>query len=321
MDVYLYKLKFKSPAHFGDTGIDLENVQETVSSDALFSAILNVMNIYYGSEAVTELIDKFKTSPPFLISSLFVYNGNNYFLPKPLDDSNIPSEIKKKKGKELKNMKWLSGVNLTEDDIDKMDESQKHYSEGFKREIRPRVTLDRITQQSAIYHCGYIYFKENSGLYGLAAFRDDSSIQVFQKLIELLGNTGLGGERTYGCGMFEVKFERVKGVFQDIVFNAGSKYALLSLYHPAENEQLNLKANILSYEIARKSGWITSGRDALPLKRKSVGFITEGSVFKSKPTGDIVDVTPDKAGTDALNHRIYRYGYAFTAPLITEVAS
>jgi CRISPR-associated protein Csm4 len=322
MDIYIYRLRFNGPTHFGETGIDLENVREYVSSDTLFSALINA-GISNGI-CDNKFIDRFKESPPFLISSLFLFTNDIYFLPRPMDDSHISSELKRKMGKELKKLKWidLEGFkkwirwdHLTEDDIKEMELQSKKYKEAFEIEIRPRVTLDRITQSSNIYHCGYIYFQPYAGLYGLVAFNDLSFIEKFKELLTVLGETGLGGERTYGCGMFKVEFERVSGTLKDILEATDLRYTLLSLYHPSQDEKDDISINLIAYEITRKKGWITTGRYALPLKRKSVGFITEGSVLHKQPKGCLVDVTPDNIPTEMLSHKVYRYGYAFTAPM------
>ncbi|BCB96601.1 type III-A CRISPR-associated RAMP protein Csm4 [Dissulfurispira thermophila] len=325
MEVYLFKLRFRGPVHFGDTGIDLENVQETVSSDTLFSALMNTISIYYERNEAEDLIEKFINNPPFIFTSLFVYHKGLYFLPKPMDDTFISEDTKRLKGKELKKLKWLeisdflnwhSQSNLTDKDISNMQQKQSLYTDAFVREIRPRVVLDRITQQSSIYHCGYIYFKKNAGLYGLVAFSDKGFIEKFKNILYLLGQTGIGGERTYGCGTFKIEsFEPVDSTFNMILHTNTDKYTILSLYHPAQDERQNLRNNLLSYDIIRKKGWITTGRKALTLKRKSVGFITEGSVSKGPLKGCLVDITPDNPPPDTLSHRVYRYGYAFTAPL------
>lgn len=324
METYIFKLKFKGPVHFGDTGIDLENVQEYVSSDTIFSAMVNALSIYYGPEEAEKLIKEFLQNPPFLLSSLFVFNRELYFLPKPMDDSFIPEEIKRTKGKELKKLRWLERKDfikwqrqdsLTNEDIQIMKDKQSEYTNAFTREIRPRVTLDRITQQSSIYHCGYLYFKQEAGLYGLVAFKDKSYVDEFKSILTLLGQTGIGGEKTYGCGMFEAEIEAADNVFKTILQTKTNNYTLLSLYHPSPKELTTFTNNLIAYDIIRKKGWITSGRNALPLKRKSVGFITEGSVLNKNLKGCLVDVTPENISDDILSHSVYRYGYAFTAPL------
>jgi len=325
MDVYIYKLKFRGPTHFGETGIDLENVNEMVSSDTLFSALVNAMSVIYPKEEVSEFINTFKQQPLFLLSSLFPYSDEICFLPRPKDDSYISLELKKDKGKEIKRLKWLdakgfekwiSGIHLGEDDLNRLVSLQQTYRDAFKLEIRPRVSLDRVTQSSNIYHCGYVYFKDRAGLYGFVSFNDLSAMEPFRKLLTALSEIGLGGEKTYGCGLFDVvSMEKVSGILEKILLSDVENYTLLSLYHPSGQEIPGIDNSLIAYDIVRKKGWITSGRYALPLKRKSVGFFTEGSVFGRKPEGCLVDVTPEGASHDTLQHKIYRYGYAFTSPI------
>lgn len=323
METYLFKLRFKGATHFGETGIDLENVSERISSDTLFSAIMNAYSAIYGPTEVSEFIDSFREKPCFLLSSLFVYSGNIYFLPKPLYDDHIDKELKRQLGKDLKKLKWIDAEyflkwlngNLNKEDIERMLEIQDKYEKAFLIDIRPRVTLDRETNQSTIYHSGYLYFVKNAGLYGFVTFMDSSFITKFKQLLDALGNMGLGGEKTYGCGTFEViVFEKISDTFRKILYSGKGNYMLLSLYHPSEKEKDSLKDNAISYDIIRKKGWITTGRYALPYKRKSLGFFTEGSVFKNKPIGSLVDVTPENL-EDEIPHKIYRYGFAFTIPL------
>ncbi|MGB9716727.1 MAG: type III-A CRISPR-associated RAMP protein Csm4, partial [Thermodesulfovibrionales bacterium] len=163
MKVYIYKLKFNGPTHFGDTGIDLEYVSEWVNSDTLFSALANALSSIEGSKAVKEFINSFHENPPFLISSLFLYSKDNCFLPKPLYDDHIDLALKKDLGKDLKKLKWLDVEGfkkwtgrdgITKNDIEKMKYIQAEYKNSFYIEIRPRVTLDRSTQNSSIYHAG-----------------------------------------------------------------------------------------------------------------------------------------------------------------------
>ena len=322
MDVYVFKLKFKGPAHFGETGIDLENVSERVGSDTLFSALVNAHKEVYGIKETTEFVENYSKKPQFIISSLFVYLENKIFLPRPLIDLRIDNEIKRNYGKDLKKIKWLDlkgfenwlKSNLNDEEIERMKSLQIEYSEAYTTEIRPRVTLDRTTSQSNIYHSGLVYFKKNTGLYGFVAFTDTKFIKNFQTMLRILGQFGLGGEKTYGCGMFEIEmFERVSENLRKIFFRQSDIHIILSLYHPDNEEISSLKGNAIAYDIVRKRGWITTGRYALPYKRKSVGFFVEGSVFRNKPSGTIVDVTPDELENE-LPHRIFRNGYAFTIP-------
>ncbi len=324
MKIYIYKLQFQGSTHFGDTGIDLENVSEWLSSDTLFSALVNAIYTTKVAYSATEFVEKFKDDPPFLISSLFLYYKDSFYLPRPLSDDKIAPDLKNTMGKELKKIKWLNTDgflkwikgDLTVDDIKAINLDQEKYKRAFIIERRPRVTLDRATQNSNIYHTGYVYFKEKAGLYGVVAFKDITAKETFQTLLRILGEIGLGGEKTYGCGMFKVELlHEVSGNFKSLFEGDLDRYTLLSLYHPSENEKAEITDNLLAYDLTRKKGWISSGRYALPLKRKSVGFFSEGSVLKKQLKGCLVDVTPDSVSSEMLKHRVYRYGYALTAPL------
>lgn len=325
MKVYLYRLRFSGPTHFGDTGIDLENVSERVSSDTLFSALVNTIRVVDGETAATDMVNEFLGDPPFLISSLFLYSGDKLFMPRPISDDRIPEELRKTKGKELKKLSWVtteqllnwvSGKEQNEDDIRQMSEDQHEYRNAFKKEIRPRVSLSRSTQNSNIYHCGYVYFKEHAGLYGLAAFKDQVAAGFFKRNMEILGSIGLGGEKTYGSGMFTVvDFMEVSGVVGDLISAPASMYVLLSLYHPSAEEVGSLEERLVAYDIVRKKGWVSTGRKSLPLKKKSAGFFTEGSVLGKYSKGCLVDVTPETRPGGLLDHKVYRYGYAFTVPM------
>jgi len=282
------------------------------------------MKILYGQEKVAAFIDSFMNNPPFIISSLFLYRGDTFYFPRPLLDGQLSEDLKRELGKGLKKimwlsqemfLKWMSKKELNEVDIESMKEKQEDYERAYTVEIRPRVSLDRTTQNSNLYHCGYLHFKKNAGLYGFVAFKDLNTIELFKNLLTNLGEIGLGGERTYGSGMFKVaEFRKIDGIFTDIFKIKTSYYVALSLYHPSAKEKDSIKDCLVAYDILRKKGWITSGRNTLPLKRKSVGFFVEGSVFNFRPEGSLVDITPDTDPHNMLKHKIFRYGYAFTAP-------
>jgi len=324
MDIYIYKLRFKGPVHFGETGIELENVTERIYSDTLFSALINAMNIIYGQNETDQFVKKFTNAPPFLISSLFLYDKNTIYFPRPFVDEQLHETLKRKFGKELKKitwlsnsmfLKWISGDMLNEDNIEAMIKDQENYKRAYEVEIRPRVSLDRNTQNSNLYHSGYVHFEKNAGLYGLLAVKDNQTLDLFKNLLKNLGDIGLGGEKTYGSGLYEVlEFSKVDGVLFEIFKAISPWHVSLSLYHPSPDEMSKIKENAVAYDLIRRKGWITTGRNSLPLKKKSVGFFVEGSVFKGCPNGCLVDVTPDTYPDKVLKHKVYRYGFAFTAP-------
>ena len=81
----------------------------------------------------------------------------------------------------------------------------------FHRSICPYLeTKQAVTQvnmrgeKSRPYYVGNYQFMSNTGLYIIASFSDDSSRDLFESILELLGLSGIGGKRSGGYGKFEL---------------------------------------------------------------------------------------------------------------------
>nr|WP_052324809.1 hypothetical protein [Hassalia byssoidea] len=85
----LVKLNFgRSPVHFGELGIGMEESKERVRSDTLFSAWVSAYARLFGKEAVEALLQEFQQNTPVRMSSTFIYREVNkqtiFYLPRPL---------------------------------------------------------------------------------------------------------------------------------------------------------------------------------------------------------------------------------------------
>ena len=174
-----------------------------------------------------------------------------------------------------------------------------------KKEV-PRVTIDRKTSASNIYHFGEVSFAENCGLYFLMDLRMKEQKKRVEAAIRVLGDEGIGGDRTYGKGLFEAEFEEI-----ELNIEPKNHFVTLSLYYLGEGE-ISLKDGY--YELINRGGWIYS-LEMKNLRRRTVRMFSEGSVFKigegSSLYGGLADVKP--IGIDL--HEVYRYGYAFAVPV------
>ena len=174
-----------------------------------------------------------------------------------------------------------------------------------KKEV-PRVTIDRKTSASNIYHFGEVSFAENCGLYFLMDLRMKEYKKRVEAAIRVLGDEGIGGDRTYGKGLFEAEFNEI-----ELNIEPKNHFVTLSLYYPGERE-ISLKDGY--YELINRGGWIYS-LEMKNLRRRTVRMFSEGSVFKigegSNLYGGLADVKP--IGIDL--HEVYRYGYAFAVPV------
>ena len=330
MQRYIVRLTFQSPLHVGsdESLIGVEGVQATIHSDTLFSGMINVWarlqpgRVQQNMPGVDEVIENFVNgSPPFRVSSCFPYIGWKYYLPRPLtlhkelyDPANrleYGKAVKERKFLFYRDfLKWCEGTDVLRDMAGK--------SEPHQETIIPRVTVDRSNATSNLFHCGMVYFDQDSGLYFLLEVEDDDWLGYVEAILRLLGESGIGGERSTGCGRFTHK--AVEGIETESqwkrIFSGpedANAHCLLSLYHPLENEMSMFQSDggKLAYEIVPRRGWVYSSVVGAQVKRKSCNMLGEGSIVPQEPTGHLTKVTP----CDFPQHEVYRYGYAMSVPI------
>ena len=181
-------------------------------------------------------------------------------------------------------------------------------------DIVPRVTLDRITLASEIWHFGEVRFTQGVGLWFAVDFNQDHGDEMrrrFHACLRVLGDTGLGGERSAGRGLFTVDEPRNEPLPEA---NDPSRFITLSPLHPKETEVAALTSGSATYELIPRRGWVTSP-EASNLRRKMVWMFAEGSVFShsdSGRAGRLVNVKPE-----VCPHDVWRYGYAFPVGMTT----
>lgn len=339
--------------HFGREGHELEGSSETLPSDSLFSALISTYAELF--EGIDEFLDQFNgAEPPFVTSSLFPYVGDLPLFPMPrlkveLRDENVSGRRKK-----LKKLKYVSPIILGKllrgepmDDLFgdagpefslqngeiwfdhgeldflpnsfriKGDKNAVRANEKvWKTEPVPRVTIDRITNQTTIFYAGRTVFSDHCGLWFLADVQDYGDLLM--SLVEDLGMRGIGGERSTGYGSFAVATEKFNAFSPNDLPISGQntpRVMTLSRYLPRPEE---LHANVLqggaSYELVTIGGWLASiGNPAQ--RRKRIRMIEVGSILDTPQgmpiIGQIVDVRPEYDST-RFPHPVYRNGFALT---------
>ena len=184
----------------------------------------------------------------------------------------------------------------------------------------PRVTVDRETGASAIFHAGRLLFRPGAGLSVLFRWHDPSWRPIVERALHLLGDTGIGGERAIGHGQFDVgATEEV-----DLSIPAGANgFVTLAPYCPTAAELgTDVRDGVLgegaAWDLATHGGWM--GVPGVALRHATVTMLAEGSALRAPAGvdlatatfGQLLDVTP--VGYD--RHRVYRYGYAFPWPAV-----
>ncbi len=315
-------MSFKAPVHIGEKEKLYNITRAFAHSDTLMSGIINAYSLLYGKDETEKLIGEFiNGTPPFEVSSTMPYVNFQYFVPVPLglnmEEYKNKEIINAEHQKELKKIKFVREKDLFEGFPFKYkpagsflipqsefeNGSKKAFSLGRTKE-RARVSIDRQTSSSNIYYFSHYEFEKESGLWFYLKINNEEQENKIKAAIRLLGDEGLGGDRTCGLGSFEVDF---KDDVPQLKSNKSKYYMSLSLVNPKDEDEIK---SVVFYEILTRSGYVYS-KAGLGIKKKTVRVFGEGTVFSSKICGRVVDVTPEKF----LSHKVYCFGLAFLVPL------
>jgi len=304
MKRFVVKLKFKTPFHIGGRRGDLIDIDEIIHSDTIFSAILSMYSLVFGLDKTNKLVHRIFEENLFKISSAFYYYKDLLFLPKPLGFNLSMKDEDYKKQKKVRFIDRELLTNYTgEITIKDMFAFRKEYEENFEIPFaiteRPRVVVDRSTSAAHIYYSSSCELIDGAGLW----FYLDANEEIFDEIktvINILGDEGIGGERTYGMGLYEAEISEEK-----IEEKEGTSYLLISLMNPFPDEAKYVE----KYNIIQRSGYIYSPY-LKSTKHSTVNVFSEGSTFSKDVKGKILDFTPDGFSI----HRILKDYRAFTIP-------
>lgn len=284
-----------------------------------------------------------------------------YYLPRPLkfpihypkdDDLAFFKTYKKLNYLPLKIWKrWYQGIGFTSADKDELiaindgekgDKLEKagtfDYKKAFTIEKNPKIAVDRNTRATNLYHTAFVQFdwkpdgskiQSLSGLYFLVCFPQSNPelIKQLENALELLGEEGLGGERSSGAGRFQAKWEDLSNDWKEVIeySEKSNHHYLMSLFWDDNISQLEqLITNQSSYEIQERGGWIVQSN----IRRQMVRMFSEGSVFPAEPQGKLIDVTPSELMTPKelitkdgkyKTHPIYRSGISLSLPIKVQI--
>ncbi|MFN3763845.1 MAG: type III-A CRISPR-associated RAMP protein Csm4, partial [Anaerolineae bacterium] len=188
----------------------------------------------------------------------------------------------------------------------------------FASEQVPRVTLDRVTSASNIFHAGRVSFSPGCGLwFGVRWRHSGVALQdLFRQALTVLADDGLGGERAVGYGGFTWT-EEPGGLALPEPADGGLMW-LLSRYHPSAGELPVALTGSPGYALTAVAGWLRTWNGAAQ-RRQRLWLVAEGSLVRAVgpgPWGDLTDVRPRyKNPQGDLPHPVWRYGFALGAAI------
>jgi len=160
-----------------------------------------------------------------------------------------------------------------------------------EHEIRPRNRIDRITSAAEPYHLGLIRFHKPL----LLGIKNNSSIlsrNDIEAALRFLGDTGIGGERTYGFGKFS--FEKTDGI--RVNNDDQAKHVVVQgLYSPPPEKLGEILGNSI-YQLmihGFRSGYTGIVRKPVPVLREGSIIYCDGecngrTVIDREPLGTII---------------------------------
>jgi CRISPR-associated protein Csm4 len=341
----LFKLRFTTPLHLASNRADYVQSQSELHSDTLYAAITQTWSLL-GMGSLLDSLETNKGKPNFTLSSAFPYTVQNghevYFLPRLHKAFNFKDAKMKKLSeeyrKDIKKIEWLdsdyfllqctepNGCSFTDKSLNgKYLSDHLTHKDFIESSVEPKVTVQRGQGDAEPYYIERLYFKNDtnteSGLYFIFE-GEDVDFYAVKLALNILQYEGFGTDRNTGNGKFELSCVDEHHILEQIksLQTINSPYAInLSLYNPSSKDELNevLPENDsnVAYELVQRGGWITSP-DYNTLKKKSLFFFKEGSLFKTNATdiGHAVDIRPSMNNSPMTTHPIWRVGKSMLIP-------
>jgi CRISPR-associated protein Csm4 len=318
--------------HIGEAiSIDRETVLDWLPSDSLFAALVTAWT-QIGVDVNARLAAFTSGAPPFRLTSAFPWVDGIRFLPAPAAFPDSVGLV----GKDAKRVQWISSavyeqlrtsgraesnkenflhdgkVWVTTEEKNRLtakytnDEGKVRLWQTF---VVPRVTIDRATNASNLFHAGRVSFAEGDGLWFVAR---GTQTEWIDEALHLLQDNGLGGLRNYGHGAFKWHAHA-----DDLPASpsTGAGY-LLARYAPnGEKEiQATLQHSRAAYRLVKVGGWCTDDAGQA-WRRRMVRLVAEGALIPdvTQARGKLVEVQPDNVPQFAAR-KVYRYGIPFFLP-------
>lgn len=329
----LTRIKFKNmaPLHLGMGRGNLVLVSPVLQSDSISSALASVRAMKGNVDDVKSFLER------FTVSSAFPYDGDEYFLPRPIGRLNIKVNgmLEEEYRKKLKALRYVSSA-LWQSLIDgnqlqvepgqlqgefliaKRDDYSQ-YTKPMTRVVSHRVQVPRNeNRKSEPFMFSWTYFhhgERETGLYCLVDALDDAIREEVIGLFKELGLSGIGTDRTVGGGHFDIAVDEIE-LSPAPQANATM---LLSTFIPDKEDLEQLQFEQASYSVIKRGGFLagTTYTQTRHLRRQTINMLDVGSVFPTTAVlrGRVEDVTPEWKGI----HRVYRSGKPLCITIKTSV--
>jgi CRISPR type III-A-associated RAMP protein Csm4 len=202
----------------------------------------------------------------------------------------------------------LSEANLTldqgfvcerEETCVKMEDGIPQRISFYKTEVQQRVAVPSIDSdnESRPFYIDRIYFEKGCGFYFLVGFANNKIRKQVFAALKVLGENGIGTDRTVGNGLFSFNKDEDVSDFNLNITSQSGFYMPLGLYLPTQVEMDSMNLRKSSWNLLKRGGYMggSSEDDFKHLLKKSIYMFGEGSVFSTliNLKGKYEDLKPD----------------------------
>ena len=309
----VFKLKELTPLHLGRGTEDYSSSIPTLSSDSLASALAATRAEQGKADGIKSFLES------FLISDAFPFVGDRLFLPKPVgrlnaDLNGMDETLVRKRLKKIEHIEFpiwkdllagnrivINSEQITGQFLTCMDSEE--FERPVMQQVNQRVAVPRDGGDANPFFFEWSFFRKDCGLFCLVK-ADTDTVGELDCLFHLLGENGIGADRSAGGGHFSVEI----GTLEIDEVEAPCSTLVLSSYLPTREEISELDLRTSRYQLITRRGFMSGSSDlnARHYRRKDILLFRAGSLFRtSRPVeGCIVDLKPDIFTT----HPVYRCG-------------
>lgn len=301
----LERCRFTAPLHTGHERASnrLESAEMIFRADTLFSAMTHEAIRQGCMAAWVQAVE----AGHIRFSDLFPYQGEVYYLPKPIcfapERAAAPQGGDSVKKKQLKKMQVLPVADVATF-IQGQDIDTDHIPAFGRMALQQRVQRPADYKEDPLpYYVGGFHFHLDCGLYAIVQGETADHVQLFRRLFHALGDTGIGGKVSTGMGRYEAATADVPAPLQAMLDNANAtSQVLLSTALPTDDE-LPAAMDGAATLLLRRGGFVQSStHPGQGTKRRTVFLFRSGSTFRQRFDGQLVSVgAPDGP------HPVHRY--------------
>ena len=281
-DALVLTLCFKHGIRQGGLVGDVNRQEKGLNSSSLWGGVGWASNSLFGPSRAEEIIRSCR------LSSLLWRWGDQWFVPAP---AVAVSGLSFDQVRRARKLTWvpvdslgpmLSGLGVPEP------------VQLFVEDVTVSAALDRSTNAAVPYYRRRIVPRE--GVEGvIVAEGPGEMLEDLGRAFCLLGDNGLGGERSSGWGVFRPgKIEVGYTPFASLLEKEGYRYLTLGSFLPADDEVDKIEAmeDPAGYTLCRQRGFVGETDVIKP----TVVSIGPGSLLDFRPEGCLLDITPPATG-------------------------